>query len=134
MRLFGDRLRTRFGDMKIMSASLAVAISGFLVLGVAPSFWISVIAFAAVGSGLAVVFPSLFSLAGSLAPGARASALSFTAFVGGLPRIILPWCLGVIAAAENVNAVFGALAFVAMSALLLIVMVYRRSAAQHLAK
>jgi MFS family permease len=134
MRLFGDRLRTRFGDLKIMSASLAVAISGFAVLGIAPSFWISVIAFAAVGSGLAVVFPSLFSLAGSLAPQARAGALSFTAFVGGLPRIILPWCLGVIAAAENVNAVFGALAFIAVGALLLIVVVYRRSASQHLAK
>lgn len=127
MRLFGDRFRTRYGDLKIMSASLAVAIVGFAVLGLEPGFWPSVLAFAAVGLGLAVIFPSLFSLVGRLAPESRASAMSFASLVSGLPRVALPWGLGVIAAAEGVNAVFGALALVATGALLLIVVVYRRS-------
>lgn len=127
MRLFGDRFRTRYGDLKIMSVSLSVAIAGFIVLGFKPGFWISVFAFAAVGFGLAVIFPSLFSLVGRLAPESRASAMSFASLVSGLPRIALPWALGVIAAAEGVNAVFGALALVATGALLLIVVVYRRS-------
>jgi MFS family permease len=134
MRLFGDRFRTRFGDLRIMSTSLVVAIAGFLVLGMVPGFWISVLAFAAVGLGLAVVFPSLFSLVGRLAPGNRAGAMSLAALVSGLPRVTLPWSLGMIAAVENVNAVFGALAFVAAGALLLIFVVYRRSTAQFLVK
>jgi MFS family permease len=127
MRLFGDRFRTRFGDLRMMSFSLTIAIAGFIVLGLAPGFWISVFAFAAVGIGMAVVFPSLFSLVGRLAPESRASAMSLASLVSGLPRITLPWSLGVIAAAQGVNAVFGALALVAAGALALIIVVYRRS-------
>jgi MFS family permease len=134
MRLFGDRVTTRFGELRIMSTGLLVAIAGFFVLGIEPGFWTSTFAFAAVGLGLAVVFPSLFSLVGRLAPGNRAGAMSLASLVSGLPRVALPWSLGMIAAAENVNAVFGALAFVAAGALLLIFVVYRRSAAQLLAK
>jgi MFS family permease len=130
MRLLGDRVRTRYGDLKIMAAGLTVAILGFLVLGSAPGFWISVFAFAAVGFGLAVIFPSLFSFIGKLSPGNRASAMSFASLVSGLPRITLPWLLGMIAAAQGINAVFGALALVAVAALLVILAVYRRSGEQ----
>jgi MFS family permease len=127
MRLLGDRIRTRFGDLRIMATGLTVAMGGFLVLGSAPGFWVSVLAFAAVGIGLAVIFPSLFSHIGQLAPDSRARAMSFASLVSGLPRITLPWALGVIAAAYGINAVFGVLALVAAGALLLIVAVFRQS-------
>ncbi len=127
LRLFGDRIRTSFGDARVMIVSLIVAIAGFALLGLKPGFWVSALAFAAVGFGLAVIFPSLFSLVGRLAPQGRAQAMSFASFVSGLPRIIFPWALGMMAAVDGVHAVFGALALVAAGALLLIIVIYRRS-------
>ena len=69
VRLMGDRLREAFGDLRVMSVSLTVAVAGLLTLGIAPGFWISVIAFAAVGFGLASTFPCLFALDGPTGAG-----------------------------------------------------------------
>lgn len=121
MRFLGDGLRARFGEVRLMSVSIFVAISGFLVLGIAPGFWPSVFAFTAVGFGLAVTFPCLFSLTGQLVPHARASAMGYMASIGGIPRIMLPYLLGVLASAYGVSAVFAACAAVSFAALLLIV-------------
>jgi hypothetical protein len=60
--------------------------------------------------------------------------MSFASMVSGLPRISLPWLLGMIAATEGINAVFGVLALVAAAALLVIIAVYRRSGEQLVAK
>jgi MFS family permease len=124
MRLVGDGLRERFGDLRIMSVSLTIAIAGFVVLGLAPGFWISVLAFAAVGFGLASVFPCLFALAGNIVPDGRAAAMGFVAGVGGLPRVALPWILGFVASQGGVSAVFGASAFVALIALVIIIFTF----------
>ena len=124
VRLMGDRLREAFGDLRVMSVSLTVAVAGLLTLGIAPGFWISVIAFAAVGFGLASTFPCLFALTGQLVPEGRASAMSFVAGIGGIPRIILPWILGYVATIGGVSAVFGATAFVALSALIIVVFTF----------
>jgi MFS family permease len=123
-RLMGDRLREAFGDLRVMSVSLTMAVAGFVVLGLAPGFWISVLAFAAVGFGLAVIFPCLFALAARLVPNARAAALAFVAAIGGLPRVALPWILGWVATQGGVPAVFGATGFVAVIALVIIVFTF----------
>jgi MFS family permease len=124
MRLFGDGFRERHGDLRVMSVSLATAIAGLVVLGLAPGFWLSVVAFAAVGFGLAATFPCLFALTGRLVPDGRAAAMSYVAAVGGVPRIILPWVLGWVASFGGVSAVFGATGFVALSALVIVVMTF----------
>jgi MFS family permease len=121
MRFMGDGLRARFGEVRLLSISIFVAIAGFAVLGLAPGFWISVFAFTAVGFGLAVTFPCLFSLTGQLVPHNRAAAMGFMATIGGAPRIVLPWILGLLAASYGVSAVFAACAVVSFTALLLIV-------------
>lgn len=127
VRLFGDLLRTRFGDLRVLLVSLAVAVGGFAGLGLAPGFWLSALAFAAVGFGLALIFPCLFSLAGRLAPRARAAAMGYTALVGGLPRVALPWTLGVLAAAHSVHMVFAACAAFTVVTLVLIALSYGRA-------
>jgi hypothetical protein len=127
MRLFGDYLRTTFGDLRVMSIGLATAVAGFAGLGAAPGFWMSALAFAAVGVGLALVFPCLFSLAGRLSPHARAAAMSYTAMIGGLPRVTLPWVLGVLAASNSVHTVFSACAVFALAALVLVVVAFARA-------
>ena len=127
MRLFGDYLRTSFGDLRIMAVGLTVAVAGFAGLGAAPGFWMSALAFAAVGVGLALIFPCLFSLAGRLSPHARAAAMSYTALIGGLPRVTLPWMLGMLAASSSVHMVFSACAVFALAALILVVIAFARA-------
>lgn len=116
-RLFADRLRSRFGDFKLMMSSLLVAILGLAVLATTPGFLISVLAFATAGVGLASIFPCLFSITAKLVPEARASALAFVSAVGGAPRILLPIGLGMLAQNYGLNAIYGAAALVAAVAL-----------------
>ncbi len=106
MRYAGDRLRQNFGDVPIVITSFLVAMPGLVTLSLAPGFLISVIAFATVGAGLALVFPSLFSLAASLAPESRAAALGLVAAISGPPRILLPIVLGFIAKAYGLSAIY----------------------------
>ena len=117
MRLIGDRLRQKFGDVPIVATSICVALLGLITLAFAPGFLPSVIAFAIVGLGLALVFPSLFSLAASLAPESRAAALGLVSAVSGPPRIVLPIVLGIIAGAYGLSAIYVAATIAAMMAL-----------------
>jgi MFS family permease len=128
-RIAGDRLREAFGDLRVMSISLFIAICGFGGLGLSPGFWFSVLAFAAVGCGLGIIFPCLYSLAARLAPNARAAAMSFVSIISSIPRIALPWALGAIAQVSNINVVFGTCAVVALLALVLIVISYGKAQA-----
>jgi MFS family permease len=121
MRFLGDGLRARFGELRLMSFSLFAAVAGFLVLGADIGFWPSVFAFTTVGFGLAVTFPCLFSLTGQLVPNAKAAAMGYMVAIGGAPRIVLPWVLGVLASHYGVSAVFAACAAVSLAALILIV-------------
>ncbi len=129
MRLFGDRLRARFGDRTVMLSCLAVAIPGFVVLSMAPGFLISVVAFAAVGFGLAVVFPCLFSLAAKLVPEGKAAAMGYVGLVGGLPRVTLPFLMGWLAQTYSLGAVFAASALVSTAALIIIIATFAKAEA-----
>jgi hypothetical protein len=127
MRLLVDGLRSRHGDLRVMVMSIAMGVAGFSVLGMAPGFWLSVIAFAAVGCGLAVTFPCLFSLAGKIVPHGRAAAMSYVATIGGAPRVLLPWLLGYIASTVSLGGVFAACGIVATAAMAIIILIYRQS-------
>lgn len=129
LRLFADGLRARHGDLKLMVVCVLFAIAGFLLLGLAPGFGWSVAAFAAVGMGLAVVFPCLFSFAARLVPEGRAAAMGFVAAVGGVPRVIIPWVLGLLAQHFGLASVFTACGIAAAGTLLIIVATFRT--AQH---
>jgi MFS family permease len=119
MRVSGDTLRARLGDFRLVAGSLVVAISGFIMLSLTRDFAISVFAFAITGFGLAVVFPTLYSMAARLVPEARAAALSFVSGVGGLPRMVLPLILGALAQAYGLRTIYAAAAIVALAALAL---------------
>ncbi len=129
MRMFGDRLRAHFGDKRVMLTCLSLGILGFAVLAFEPGFTFSVIAFAAVGVGLAVVFPCMFSLAAKLAPEGRAAAMSYAILVGGAPRVILPWVLGWLAQTYSLGAVFAATAMVSTTAMIIIIATYAQAEA-----
>lgn len=119
MRVNGDWLRARLGDFQVVAGSLVVAICGMIILWLTRDFATSIFAFAITGFGLAVVFPTLFSMTAKLAPDARAAALGFVSGVGGLPRMVLPLVLGTLAQAYGLRMIYAAAAVVALAALLL---------------
>jgi MFS family permease len=126
MRMFSDRIRGHYGDGTVMIVCLAIGILGFVVLSFSPGFGVSVVAFAAVGIGLSVVFPCLFAFAAKLAPESKAAAMSYFVMVGGTPRVVLPWILGWVAQAYGLNSVFAVTALVSTTALIIIVATFSK--------
>lgn len=126
MRMQGDRLRARFGDIALMKALLAMPLAGFLTLGLSSSFALSVAAFASIGFGLAIIVPCLLNIAAMQSPGNRAAALGFVFAVAGAPRIIAPWIFGLIAAESSTGAAFGSCAVIVVAAWVLITQLPRR--------
>lgn len=129
MRLFSDRIRATYGDRIVMVVCLSIGILGFVVLSFAPSFAVSVLAFAAVGIGLSVVFPCLFSLAARLVPDRKAAAMGYFAMIGGTPRVVLPWVLGAVAQNYGLSSVFIVTALVSATALMIIVTTFSKTEA-----
>ena len=125
VRFPGDGLRARFGDLPLMVGSLVVAIAGFAALGVSQSFWTSVLAFAAVGLGTAVLIPCVFAVAARFVPSNRAGGLGFVSMVSGLPRVLAPWVFGWIAAGLGINMAFGLIALALVVALGLVIALMR---------
>jgi MFS family permease len=121
MRFWGDTLRTRFGDLRVVSTGLAMATLGFAIIGWQPDFVIAVVAFAAVGGGLGFVFPYLFTLAGKQAAEQRAAAMGFAAAVSGGPRFVIPWLFGIAATWYSISTVFALAAVLTFATLVMIV-------------
>jgi hypothetical protein len=119
VRLFGDRLRVRFGDRACTAVTISIAILGFLVLSQTSSFALSVCAYAAVGAGLAIISPILYPLAGRLAPAQRSSALGITFAVSNFFRFVTPALVGMLVSRYGLNAVYAVCAGFAIIALVL---------------
>jgi MFS family permease len=126
MRMFSDRIRAHYGDRSVMVTCLSIGIMGFAILSLELGFAISVLAFAAVGIGLSVVFPCLFALAAQLAPERKAAAMGYFAMVGGTPRVVLPWVLGAVAQIYGLSSVFVVTAIVSATALLIILATFTK--------
>jgi MFS family permease len=121
VRFSGDRLRALFNEIPLMLASLVLATAGFMTLGLSISFTVNVIAFAAVGFGLAILCPCLFNMAASQVPANRAAGLSFISLVAGPPRVLAPWAFGWIATSQSTSFAFGLCAVILIVAFGLII-------------
>jgi MFS family permease len=110
-RVFGDSLRVRWGDRKLLVICSLVAVAGLLALIAAPNPVLSVASFFLVGLGLSVIVPIAYSIAGhnrEVSPGAgiaMVTTIGYTGFLVGPPCIGyladwmgLRWALGVILA------------------------------------
>lgn len=131
VRFPGDRLRSAFGELPLMTGSLLVAILGFSVLGLSSRFAVSVAGFAAVGLGTAVLIPCVFALAAGLVPGNRAGGIGFVSLIAGVPRILAPWGFGWIASGYGLSMAFGLQAS-GLAAALALVLLLRRGARKHI--
>ncbi len=133
MRLWGDHLRQRFGDLRVVTSGLAMATFGFAVIGLQPGFAIAVAAFAAVGGGLGFVFPYLFALAGKQAASQRAAAMGFASAISGGPRFVIPWLFGLTATWYSISTVFALAAVLTLATLLMIAFVLEQKRAPAIA-
>lgn len=111
MRFYGDRLRSRYGEMIVLLTSIVLAMAGFAILGLSTSFALSVVAFACAGLGLSLLCPCLFNMAANQMPANRAAALSFISMIAGAPRIMAPWLFGWIAASQSTSFAFSLCTF-----------------------
>lgn len=110
VRSVGDHLRKRFGDLPVLMVSIAIAMLGFILLGLSSSFAMSVAAFAIVGFGAALLTPCSWSLAASYTPQNRVAALSFAGAIAGMPRVVSPMIFGWVASSHGIGTAFGLLA------------------------
>jgi MFS family permease len=127
VRFPGDALRARFGDMRLVLASLATAIIGFISLWLSPSFVFSVLAFALVGLGLAIIYPCLFNLAARQVPHDRAGGIGFASMIAGGPRILAPYFFGWLSGTFSISAAFGACAIITFVSLLIVLVLSRQT-------
>lgn len=117
IRFPGDALRARFGEFRLMKATLVIAILGFAGLSLSGSFAADVFFFALIGMGVAVLAPCLFALAARQTPENRAAGLSTAMLVAGAPRILAPTLFGAIAAATSTRLAFALCAVMLLGAL-----------------
>jgi MFS family permease len=120
VRFLGDRMRSLLGDMPLMVGSLVVSAAGFAVLGMSSSYLVSVLAFATVGFGLALLMPCIFSMSANLVPGNRAGALSFVSLLTAAPRVLAPLAFGLVAARFGTPTAFALISVCLMFALWLL--------------
>lgn len=109
-RLGGDSLRNRYTGARVLGLAGVVAASGFGLIVLSPTVWLALLGFFAVGLGLSVVVPVLFSSAGHL-PGAQGErSLAQVTLVGYAGFLVGPPLLGFVAQGLGLPASFVLLA------------------------
>jgi predicted MFS family arabinose efflux permease len=112
-RLGGDSLRDRYTSAQVLRLAGIVATCGFGLIVLSPTVWLALLGFFAVGLGLSVVVPVLFSSAGHL-PGAEGErSLAQVTLVGYAAFLVGPPLLGFVAQRLGLPAAFSLLAALA---------------------
>jgi MFS family permease len=119
-RLSGDSVKLRIGARRAVSGGAIVSAAGLIFAVLAPNAYLALAGFALAGLGLALLFPFVYSSAGTQGPLALASVATM-AYSGGL---VGPPVLGAIAQRAGMQV---AVAFIALLSVL-IALVARRTA------
>ena len=115
-RLFGDRVRARFGDQAVVIGALAVSALGMIGVGLTSGFVPHVLGFAVIGIGTAYLVPCLFAIAANSNPSARAARIGLMSLIGSPARISAPYVFGWIAQQSGASAAFGLFSIVTAAA------------------
>lgn len=110
VRLVGDPLRRRFGDVRVIAVSLVLAAFGFVVVALADGFVMGVTGFALVGLGTACVVPCCFAQIAAALPGRGGQALGRASLISGVIRLPTPMLLGLVAARQSDSTAFALIA------------------------
>ncbi len=109
-RLGGDRVRDRYSSAQVLRLAGVTATCGFGLIVLSPTVGLALLGFFAVGLGLSVVVPVLFSTAGHL-PGAEGErSLAQVTLVGYAGFLVGPPLLGFVAQGLGLPTAFALLA------------------------
>lgn len=92
MRFTGDRLRAKFGSRNLITTGTLISVGGILLAILAEQLWISSVGIFAMGAGVALTFPFIFSITGKISPNALATVM----IMGGVGELISQPIMGVI--------------------------------------
>jgi MFS family permease len=111
-RLYGDRLKDRFGARRVVGIGAAIAAAGLLLALLAIDVPLTITGFALAGAGLAGLFPFVFSAAARHGP----TALAGVATMGYGGMLIGPPVIGVVAHGFGLQAAIGIIGMLSMAA------------------
>ncbi len=109
-RLMGDRIKTRFGAARLVTTGSMIGAAGLFFAVLSPNAYFALVGFAVAGMGLALLFPFVFSAAGTQGPMALAGVASM-AYSGSLMG---PPVVGAVAHFVGMQAAIGYLGGLAL--------------------
>jgi MFS family permease len=110
-RLSGTALLERFGRTPVLVGSGLAASGGMLAAALAPDLWLALAGFAVTGLGLANLFPTAMSRAGTVA---GAAGVALTSTFGYTGFLLGPPAIGFLAARFGLRAGLSTLCFLAL--------------------
>ncbi len=106
-RLAGSRLVLRFSSYQVVTASILLAMLGFLLYWGAAAAWMPVVGLFLTGLGVANQFPLIMSLALGAAEGSTVQASTRASLASGTAIFFLPLVLGRLADAVGIRLAYG---------------------------
>ncbi|GGZ79359.1 MFS transporter [Streptomyces echinoruber] len=119
-RLLGDRCLARWGDVRVVTWAVTFAGCAFAAGLLAGHPAAAVCGFAALGSGLSIVMPAIFSMAGRMAGRATGPAITVVSSIAGTGFLAGPPLIGFLAQATGVPVALGAVSVLALGAAVLL--------------
>ncbi|GAA2573330.1 MFS transporter [Actinomadura fulvescens] len=113
-RLTGDRLRTRLGTRRLLTAAGAGTALGMTVVVLAPSAPFAIAGFFLTGLMVCTVVPTTISLAGSAAPGQSAAAVAQVGAMGYGGLLLGPVVVGFLSDATSLRLGVGIVVVLAL--------------------
>ncbi|VDC33736.1 MFS transporter [Pseudogemmobacter humi] len=110
MRFLGDRLRNRFGAVRVLRVSALIAALGLGIAAAAPWLPLALAGLALAGLGSANLVPVIFSAAGNFPGQSPGAALSAVTMVGYAGILIAPAAIGFAAEYIGLRVTYAALA------------------------
>lgn len=107
MQFPGGLLADRFGEQRILLASLVGATSAVALILVAPVFWLFVGATVLLGAGTGLYGPSRVTVLSDVFPDHRNTAVSFSQAAGNAGNAVLPIAAGIISVSLGWRYGFG---------------------------
>lgn len=112
-RFVGDRLRARFGAVRLARVSASAACLGLLVAAFAPPFAVAVAGYALAGFGLANIVPILFAGGARLDPDSPGRGIAAVTMMGYAGLLAGPPLIGAVASIAGLPVAIGMLALAA---------------------
>ncbi|GAB3759752.1 MFS transporter [Microlunatus parietis] len=111
-RLFGDRLVTRFGRVRVIQGCGVVAAAGSLLAILAPTTSATLIGWAVFGLGLAPLAPTVIGAARGVSRAAPGVAIAAVTMIGYLGSFTGPPVIGALAEVSSLSAALGLLVII----------------------